>query len=130
VKSVSSICKGVVVAAVILLATATWAESKGSLGLLHPTNVGGKTLATGDYTVRWEGTGDQVQVKIYKGKNEVASSPARVIQLSAAAGSNSAVTSSDSSGSLALSEIRFGGKKFALQLNNAGAGSSSAGASR
>lgn len=128
-KTANGICKGVLVAAVLLFAVGSWAESKGGLELQHPASVGDKTLATGDYTVRWEGSGDQVQLKIYKGKNVVASVPARVIQLSSPEPYDSAVVSQGDNGGT-LSEIRFGGKKFALQINSAGAGSSSSGASR
>jgi hypothetical protein len=106
-----------------------WAESKGALELQHPTAVAGKTLATGNYVVRWDGKGDQVELKIYQGKNVVASLPARVIQLSSPSGYNSAVVNS-SSGTPSLSEIRFGGKKFALRVDNEGAGSGSTGAAR
>lgn len=129
-KSVSGICKSVFMSALILLAVSAWAETKGSLGLQHPTVVGDKTLATGNYTVRWEGTGDQVQLKVYKGKNEVASIPASVIQLSSPPSSDSAVVNSDGSGTPALTEIRFGGKKYALRLNTAGGGMGSGGASK
>jgi hypothetical protein len=130
VKSVSSICKGILIAAVVLASMSLWAESKGALQLQHPTAVAGKTLATGNYVVRWDGKGDQVELKIYQGKNVVASLPARVIQLSSPAGYNSAVTNQSSSGTPTLAEIRFGGKKFALQISNEGGGSSSAGAAR
>ena len=130
VKSVKMTCKGVLVSALVLMAVSAWAESKGSLGLQHPTNVAGKTLATGDYTVRWDGQGDQVDVKIYKGKNVVASVPARIVQLSSPAGSNSAVVSNDSNGTSSLAEIRFGGKKMALRIAGDGSGSSSSGASK
>jgi len=130
VKSVSSICKGVLVAAVVVASISLWAESKGALELQHPTVVAGKTLATGNYVVRWEGKGDQVELKIYQGKNVVASLPARVIQLSSPATDNSAVINQSSSGTPSLSEIRFGGKKYALQISNEGSGSGSAGAAR
>jgi len=130
VKTASSICKGVVVAAVVLLAVGSWAESKGALQLQHSASVGDKTLAMGNYTVRWEGTGDQVELKIYKGKELVASVPARVIQLSSPAPYSSAVVNEGGNGGMLLSEIRFGGKKFALQINSAGGGSGSSGASR
>ena len=129
-KTASSICKGVVVLAVVLFALGSWAESKGALQLQHPASVGDKTLATGDYTVRWEGTGDQVQLKIYKGKEVVASVPARVIQLNSPAPYSSAVVSEGENGGGMLSQIRFGGKKYALQISNAGGSSGSSGASR
>lgn len=129
-KSVNTVCKSILVSGIILLAASAWAESKGSLGLQHPTTVGGKTLATGNYTVRWEGTGDQVQLKVYKGKTEMASVPARVIQLSSAPGYDSAVVNSDGSGTPSLSEIRFGGKKYALHLSGEAGGAGASGAAR
>jgi hypothetical protein len=130
VKSVNSICKGILIAAVALASISLWAESKGALELQHPTAVAGKTLATGNYVVRWEGKGDQVELKIYQGKNVVASLPARVIQLSSRAEYNSAVVNQSSSGNPSLAEIRFGGKKYALQISNEGSGSGSTGAAR
>lgn len=129
-KSVSSICKGVVVVVAVLVSTSVWAESKGMLELQHPTMVGDKTLATGNYVVRWEGNGNQVELKIYKGKNVVASVPASVIQLDSRAGDNSAVVNQGDNGAVSLSEIRFGGKKFALRLNSEVGSSGSAGTSR
>jgi len=130
VKFVSSVCKGILLVAVVVASISLWAESKGALELQHPTAVAGKTLATGNYVVRWEGKGDQVDLKIYQGKNVVASLPARVIQLSSPAGYNSAVINQSNDGTASLAEIRFGGKKYALQISNEGGGSGSAGASR
>jgi hypothetical protein len=130
VKSAGRFCKGVLVTALVLAATALWADGKGSLGLQHPTNVAGKTLESGKYSVRWEGNGEQVELKIYRGKNVVASIPARVVQMSSPAPFDSAVVNSDGSGTASLAQIRFGGKKYALQISNDGAGSGSTGASR
>lgn len=129
-KSVCSLCKGVVVTALVLATTTMWADGKGSLGLQHPTQVAGKTLDSGNYSVRWDGKGDQVELKIFKGKNMVASVPARVIQLSSAAPFDSAVVNNDSSGSMSLAQIRFGGKKYALEVSSDGGGSGSSGASK
>ena len=116
--------------AVVLLAGSALAASKGSLQLQHPTSVGGKQLATGDYTVQWEGTGDQVELKVYQGKNEVASTSAHVMKVEHPAAYNQAVVSTNGDGSSSLSEIRFRGKNFALQVNNEGGGSGAAGAAR
>jgi len=116
--------------AVVLLAGSALAASKGSLQLQHPTSVGGKQLATGDYTVQWEGTGDQVELKIYQGKNEVASTSAHVMKVEHPTEYNQAVVSTNGDGSSSLSEIRFRGKNFALQVSNEGGGSGAAGAAR
>ena len=52
--------KSIFLAMTVLIAGSALAASKGSLQLQHPTNVAGKQLATGSYTVQWEGSGDQV----------------------------------------------------------------------
>jgi hypothetical protein len=117
--------KKVCIAMLLLLPAIAWSESKGPLYLAHPTNVAGRMLASGNYTLRWEGAGEQVQVKIYQGKNEVAAVPARVIQLSSPASFDSAVVKTEG-GTTSLSEIRFVGKKSALHVGgNVGNGSAS-----
>ena len=121
--------KAILLVTTVLLAGSAFASSKGSLELRHPTSVAGKQLATGKYMVRWDGTGDQVQVKIYQGKDEVASAPARVVTVAQPTQSDSAVVNTNSDGSYSLAEIRFGGKKYALQISN-DAGSSGASGSR
>lgn len=115
--------------AMVFVAVNVWAESKGSLDLQHRTNVGGKQLASGTYTVRWEGTGDQVDVKIYKGNKLVASAPARVVKIDSRQGYDAALVSNNQDGSLSLSEIRFGGKGYALQINEGGGGAAAGSAS-
>jgi hypothetical protein len=123
--------KGIFLGVVVLAGGSALASSKGSLELQHPTSVAGKQLASGSYTVRWEGSGDQVDLKIYQGKNVVASTPARVVKVESPATSDSAVVVANSDKTFSLSQIRFGGKKFALELvNDAGGAAAGAGASR
>ena len=117
---------GILIAAVVLLAASAFAANKGSLDLQHPASVAGKQLATGTYTVRWEGTGDQVDLKIYQGKNVVISAPARVVKIQGKSANNSAVLQNNPDGSSTVSEIRFGGKDFALQLSSDASGAGSA----
>lgn len=121
---------GILLAAMVLVAGTAFASNKGSLELQHATSVAGKQLQQGNYTVRWEGTGDQVQLKIYRGKNEVASAPARVVKVQAPQ-ANSAVVNTDSNGGFSLAEIRFGGKDYALQIvSEEGGSGASSGSSR
>jgi hypothetical protein len=130
VKAVRTVCNSILIAFLVLATTALWAESKGSLGLNAETNVGGKMLKSGNYTVRWDGTGDQVDLKIYQGKAMVVSIPAHVIQLNTRAPSDSALVNTDGA-TRSLSQIRFQGKKYALEINSEADGaSSSAGASK
>jgi hypothetical protein len=114
--------------AMVFIALNSWAASKGSLDLSQPTEVGGKQLASGKYTVRWEGTGDEVELRIYNGNQVVASTPAHRVKVQFRTPNDTAVVSHRDDGTVSLTEIRFGGKDFALQIGegNAGAGASGA----
>ena len=123
--------KGIFLAVMVLAAGSALASSKGSVELQHPTSVAGQQMAKGSYTVRWEGSGDQVDLKIYQGKNLVASTPARMLKVEHPVASDSAVVNANAEGGFSLSEIRFGRKSYALQLMNDGGGAAAgAGASR
>ena len=119
--------KSVFLAVTVLAAGSALAANKGSLELQHPTMVAGKQLPVGSYTLQWEGSGDQVDLKIYQGKNVVASTSARVLKVDHPIRSNSAVVATNSDKTYTLSEIRFAGKNFALGIGNdaSGAGASS-----
>jgi hypothetical protein len=124
--------KGTLLVAVVLIAANAFAASnKGSLELQHPASVAGKQLATGNYTLRWEGTGDQVELKIYHGKDVVVSTPAKLVEVEHPNANNSAVMNNNSDGTFSLSQIRFGGKHYALEIPaGAGEGASGAASSR
>jgi hypothetical protein len=126
--NLKNMSKGSLLAVLMLFAVSAFAASKGALQLQHPTNVAGKQLATGSYTVQWDGTGDQVDLKVYQGKKEVASTSARVVKIDHPANYDQTITSAGSDGSSALTEIRFRGK--ALRLNGEGGSSSSSGAAQ
>jgi hypothetical protein len=122
--------KGGFLSVLVLFAVSALAASKGSLTLQHPTNVGGKQLATGNYTVQWDGAGDQVDLKVFQGKKEVASSSAHVVKIEQPASYDQTITSAGNDGSSDLKEIRFRGKNFALQLSGEGGSSSSGSAAQ
>lgn len=130
VLDLKSSLKNIFLAAVVLAAGSAAAASKGSLELQHPTQVGGKQLNSGNYTVQWDGTGDQVELKIYKGKDVVASTSARVVKVGHTA-NDAAVVSAKGDGTSSLVQIRFRGKEFAFDLSDdLGASGAAAGASR
>jgi hypothetical protein len=108
--------KGLVLGSALLLATGAFAASKGPLQLSAPANVAGKQLAAGDYTVKWEGAGPNVELNILKGKNVVATVPARMVDLERSPDRDSAVTAINSDGRKSLNEIRFSGKKYAFAI--------------
>ena len=113
---VSKMFKGLLLGLALLLATSAFAASKGSLQVSDPVTVSGKQLAAGDYTVKWQGKGPNVELNILQGKNVVATVPARLIDLDRSSDSNAAVTKLNGDGSKSLSEIRFSGKKYALAI--------------
>jgi len=75
-------------------------------------------VSAGDYSVKWEGTGSNVQVNILKGSAVIASTTARVVDLEESSASNSTLLRSNGDGSKSLSEIRFNGKKYALAIED------------
>jgi hypothetical protein len=122
--------KSIFLAAVVVVATSGFAASKGSVELQHPTNVGGKQLASGSYRVQWEGTGDQVELKFYQGKNVVASTSARLVTLERPLPNDAILVSANGDGSASLSRINFGGKKYALEIAGEAGASGASGAAR
>ena len=113
---VSKMTKRLLLGLALLLATSAFASNKGSLQLNEAVNVSGKQLAAGDYTVKWDGAGPNVQASIMKGRNVVATVPAHLVDLDRAPGSDAAVTTSNADGSRSLTQIRFSGKKAALAI--------------
>ncbi len=120
----TTISKAIILGLAMLLATTAFAASnKGPLQLTTPVNVAGKQLAAGDYTVKWDGSGSAVQVSIMKGKNVVATVSAQVVDLPSPSAYDSAVVTNEGA-ARNLQQIRFSGKKFALQVSDGGSGSS------
>jgi hypothetical protein len=127
---ISKMTKSLWLGLALLLATSAFAASKGSLQLHEAVNLSGKQLAAGDYTVKWDGNGPNVQASIMKGKNVVATVPARLVDLDRASGNNAAITTSNADGSRTLTQIRFSGKKSALTIGEGTAKAEGSEASR
>jgi hypothetical protein len=114
----NTLAKTVVLGLAVLLATSAFASDKGSLQVREAIEVNGQRLAPGDYQVRWDGTGSNVEVSIMQGKKEVAKTTAKVVALSKAYDYDAAVVD-HASGKATVSEVRFAGKKYALALGAA-----------
>ena len=109
--------KGLLLGLALLLATSAFAASnKGSMQLLDPVTVSGKQLPAGDYSVKWDGSGPNVELSILRGSKVVATTPARLIDLNQKTNGDAAVVKKNDDGSKSLSEIRFGGKRYALAI--------------
>ena len=129
--NVSKISKGLLLGLALLLATSGFAaNNKGSLQVDNPVTVNGKSLAAGEYTVKWEGAGPNVELNIMKGKNVVATVPAHMLDLEQSPSRDSIVTNTNSDGHKSLSEIRFSGKKYAFAVNTESAKAESSGTNK
>jgi hypothetical protein len=111
-----NLSKSLLLGAALLLTTSVFAASKGSLQLMDSITVNGQSLKPGDYNLRWDGTGANVQLSVLKGSKVVLTTPAQVVNLASSPNNNSAVVKNNPDGSRTLSEIRFSGKKYALAI--------------
>ena len=126
-----SIWKSLLVGLALLLATSAFAAAnKGSMQLLDPVTVSGKQLPAGDYSVKWDGNGPNVEVNILKGNKVVATIPARVIDLSQKPERDAAVVRNNDDGSRSLAEIHFGGKTYGLAVGTESASMDGSGSSK
>lgn len=113
-----SVRKTLVLGLALLLASIAFAGSKASLHLNDPVNINGTMLKPGDYKLEWEGSGPNVELSIKQGKTVVARVPARVVDLDTPAANDAFITRRNDN---SLTGVLFQGKKFALQLGEAGA---------
>ena len=113
-----------VVAALLVLATSAFAGGsahKGSVTFGDSVQINGKQVPAGDYTVIWDGDGPNVNLRILRGRQEMAAAPATVKNLESKSTQTAAETRKNESGSSELTAIRFSGQNVELQLNSTGA---------
>ena len=95
--------------------------NKGTLQVSETVTVGGKQLPAGKYQVEWAGSGSNVELSIFDGKEAVAKVPAQILPLKKAGAASGYSTSTDQAGNKTLTEIFFGGKKYQLSIGEASA---------
>ena len=128
---IANISKGLLLGLALLLATSTFAATnKGSMQLQDPVTVSGKQLRAGDYSVKWDGSGPNVELSILKGNKVVATTPARLIDLNEKSNRDAAVVQNNGDGSKSLAEIHFSGKKYALAIGSDSASMDGSGSSK
>jgi hypothetical protein len=114
-----SISKSLLLGLALLLATSAFAAAnKGSLQLPSTVTVSGTQLSAGDYSVKWDGNGPSVELNILQGNKVVATTPARLIDLTQKQSTDNAVVKNNADGTRSLAEIRFSGKKYALAIGS------------
>jgi hypothetical protein len=89
---------------------------KASLQTFDVVQVSGKQLPAGEYQLKWEGSGPDVQLSILKNNKVVATTPAKVVELEQKTGTDAALVSKTADGTRQLTGVRFGGKKYALAI--------------
>lgn len=108
--------QAVLMGSAFLLATDAFAAHKGTLHVSSPEIVAGERLAAGDYSVRWDGTGPNIQFRIMQGAKVVVAAPARIAALDTVSPADSVVVQIEADGSRRLSQMCFSGQKLALQI--------------
>ena len=110
-----------ILAGALLFAAGTFAgeANKANLHLQEKVSIEGKQLAPGNYKLEWDGAGPDVQVSILRGKETVATVPARLVEQPARNAQDAYGTNAEPDGSKALTSIYVSGKTFALQFEGA-----------
>jgi hypothetical protein len=111
----TNLAKTVVLGLAVLLASSAFASNKGTLLVGESFEVNGQQLKAGEYQVRWNGTGSTVEVSFMENNKEVAKTSAKLVTVDKAYNSDSAILD-HSNGKATISELRFAGKKFALDI--------------
>ena len=104
--------------AALLTTSAFAAGNKTSFEITSDTVVAGKTLMAGRYTASWEGQGPNVDLSISKGKEVVATVPARVVDLPKPLVAGATIVKTNPNGTVGLSEIQITGKKYVLEISD------------
>jgi len=113
--ALNRVMKTVVLGLAVLLASSAFASNKGSLVVREALEVNGQQLAPGEYQLRWDGSGSNVEISFMKGNKEVAKASARVVAVDKAPEYDLTIVDR-TSGKAAVSELRFAGKKYALAI--------------
>jgi hypothetical protein len=119
--NIARVSKSLILGLAVLLASSAFASNKankGSLQLSDPASIGGTQLKAGNYDVKWDGDGANVQVNVLKGSKVVATVPAHMIDLADKPANDSAVLKKNADGTESVAELHFSGKKQALAIGN------------
>ena len=109
------------VAASLLIAGGAFAqdEVKGKLRLPETVNIEGKAVPAGDYKVTFSGTGPNVELKLVKGKETVATVTAQLVPIATTNSVDSYGIRQEADGKRTLTAIYLSGKKYNLDIVSA-----------
>lgn len=114
----TKLAAGLALGASLLLASSALASNKGNLQLFQKVTLDGKALSPGQYKVEWNGSGNNVHVKVLKDGDTVASAIA-TMKPGNSQDNDGYVTTKEKDGSEALTSVFFGGKDWSLDLSPA-----------
>ena len=120
----NSLLKSLVVGLAVLLATSAFASNKGSLHVQEAVQINGQQLPAGDYQLRWDGTGSNVELSVLQGKKVITKTSAKMVELDHPSAYDAAVVDTTSK---TISQVRFAGKKYALAIGGSEKAEASAG---
>jgi hypothetical protein len=107
-----------VLTAVLTTTVSAFATPRGSFVVHSPVVVGGTRLTEGEYTLRWDGNGPEVELQIQRDNKVKATVPAKLLPVSDASHEDAIVVSTDADGTRKLIEIRLSGKKFRIEIES------------
>jgi len=102
----------------ILLVTAAYAKNEANITLGGPTEVSSHQLQSGDYKVRWDGSGNSVQVQIVQGKKVVATTNAEVVPQTTPADHTQVILVMQDNGTRKLQRIDVPRQKVSLVFSD------------
>ncbi|MGO8793696.1 MAG: hypothetical protein ACLQLC_02640 [Candidatus Sulfotelmatobacter sp.] len=115
----ATVSKSVILGLALLLASSAFAETKG-IEINNTVTVNGTKLKPGDYKLEWNGSGPSVELSIMRGSKVVAKVPVRVVDLQSPAANTATEVKTDGNGTASVTGFRFQGKKYGLELADAG----------
>jgi len=104
-------------------AFAAGSAHKGTFKISDPVQVAGNPLPAGEYLIKWDGDGPDVQATITLDGKVMATVPAKVVELPQKSTSSTAEVQNGASGNGTLSQIQFSGQRYALEFTGASSAS-------
>ena len=100
----------------LFFAVGAFAQEKSTLNLGEKVNIQGTELKPGKYSLQWDGSGPNVQVSIYQGKNNLGTFPATVVAKDASNANAGYESKKETNGSKSIVAIYPSGKKYELEI--------------
>jgi hypothetical protein len=123
---IARVSKGLLLGIALLLATSALASNHASVAFTDAVTVNGTQLPAGDYQMKWEGSGNNVQLSFVQGKKVVATTTARMVDLKQSANDTAAVVQKNADGTRSLTQVRLGGKSYAFDIGSEAGGAEDA----